>query len=72
METLKYYCWDGDTNNVRSWDGDICLDFDYLPSNNTGNVNVRRFKHQPDVRWQPSTREVFEATRAKVMKLLKE
>ena len=67
-----YYCWDGYENNVMSWDGATAIEVDYWQNQNAGKIEVHRVKRNPKKDcWVPTTREVFEATRAKVLELLR-
>jgi hypothetical protein len=66
-----YYCFNGYTNLVMSWNGSVEYCYDYWPNNLDGKAEINRSTIPPNsLNWQPTTREVFEATRAKVLELL--
>jgi hypothetical protein len=68
----QYYCFQEDTNLVLSWDGAVEYIYDYWPNNLDGKAEINRSTIPPNPsNWQPITREVFEATRAKVLELLR-
>jgi hypothetical protein len=68
----QYYLFDGQLNSVRSWDGKKGVQANYYEGRQTGWMEIsdtppRSWSNE----WQPTTREVFEATRAKVLELLR-
>jgi len=68
----QYYCFDGQPNDVRSWNGTKGFLFVYYEGRQIGWIEIsdtppRSWSND----WQPTTREVFEATRAKVLELLR-
>jgi hypothetical protein len=68
----QYYCFRKDTNLVLSWDGAVEYSYDYWPNYLDGKAEMNRTTLRPDSsNWIPTTREVFEATRAKVLELLR-
>jgi hypothetical protein len=72
MENTQYYCWDGYENNVLSWDGATAIEVDHWPNQNEGKIEINRAERNPKKDcWIPTTREVFEATRAKVLDLMR-
>ncbi len=72
MENTLYYCWNGLDTIVCSHRGTIRTEYWYWPNRNDGLIEINRTKPEPhSTDWQPTTREVFEATRAKVIELLR-
>jgi hypothetical protein len=68
----QYYCWQKDENSVRAFDGRNTVECHYYPNRKVSSIELHKIAYDNwSENWQPTTREVFEATRAKVLELLR-